>query len=119
MKKKARIIKFRAKEIETNEFVYGDLIQGKVTKIVNKNGEFKVDKNTVKQLAGFDAAGEEIYEGDKIKIYSAFCCPAEVLRQKKPYAVGRVKIEAVNDKTYEDINSPFDYQVLKYFDSKK
>ena len=73
-------IKFRAKNIGTGEYVYGDLIQAPVDlptiRVWNaeecKNGfyaydDYEVYPDSVCQLVGYDAAGNEVYEGDLVK----------------------------------------------------
>ena len=55
-------IKFRGKRIDTGEYVFGDLLQGVVTKIVNSFAEYFVDKESVAQLAGYDENGNEVYK---------------------------------------------------------
>lgn len=70
-----RIIKFRGKDIETGEWIYGDLIQrmGYMPSIMypyESNGKVRycecaVKRETVGQLTSlYDNNGKEIYEGD-------------------------------------------------------
>lgn len=72
-----RTIKFRGKDINTGEWLYGNLIQriGRYPGIMfsyEQNGkihysEQPVDPDTVGQFTGlYDRNGEEIYEGDII-----------------------------------------------------
>lgn len=63
-------IKFRGKA-ENGEYVYGDLMHGNYDESVvhikpRKKHPFYVYKNSVAQLVGYDADGNEVYEGDKI-----------------------------------------------------
>lgn len=63
-------VKFRAKT-EKGDFVYGDLIQGRYIECVPKikpvgKRAVYVDKDSVAQLCGYDADGNEVYEGDKL-----------------------------------------------------
>ena len=75
-------IKFRAKLLDGDTYVYGDLIHGfnedgdydetyvKIaeTDVVNINDivYWDVDYKTVAQLCGYDSNGNEIYEGDTL-----------------------------------------------------
>ena len=70
-------VKFRAKHITTGEYIYGDLIHDRhgetrityasdiaLTGYVNE----AVKPGSVAQLVGYDADGNEVYEGDKVKV---------------------------------------------------
>lgn len=56
-------IKFRGKRLDNDEFAYGYLVQSMFsTKIVNREGEYRVDEETVSRLAGYDSEGNEVYQ---------------------------------------------------------
>jgi len=55
--------KFRGIDEEGN-FHYGDLVQCKISMIMEENGAVKVIPASVAQLIGYDIDGKEIYEGD-------------------------------------------------------
>lgn len=61
-------IKFRGRDIETGEYVYGDLMHmtgGRIGLIFDKRvAAVEVDPDTVAQLVGYDKDGNEVYEGD-------------------------------------------------------
>ena len=65
-----RPIKFRGKTCDDNLFIYGDYqfvsCGGKRHFIADDSGRYEVYFDTITQLVGYDADGNEIYEGDKI-----------------------------------------------------
>lgn len=69
-------IKFRGKELETGKYIYGYFTIGvnqfwqDIPYIIDKSTVWHaVDIDTVCQLAGYDAEGNEIYEGDEVEVY--------------------------------------------------
>ena len=57
--------KFRGID-EDGNFHYGDLVQCKISMIMEENGAVKVLPQSVAQLIGYDIDGKEIYEGDTL-----------------------------------------------------
>ena len=105
-------IKFRAKSKETGEYIYSSQVkQNKKDLTSGYMGDQKV--YNICQLVGYDAAGNEVYEGDKVNGYHGFCLPAEELKKRKACGTAKVELVARVEKYYEDLNSPFDYQFLK------
>ena len=75
-------IKFRAKDLKTGEYHYGDLLQHEnqtaictsayafvycAVKKKSVQGVFNVDPETVAQFVGYDKDGNELYEGDPVR----------------------------------------------------
>ena len=58
-----RPIKFRGRDIETGEFVYAEL--GQISAEINDDMHL-VDTDSIAQLVGYDANGNEVYEGDTL-----------------------------------------------------
>lgn len=70
-------IKFRGRCIETGEYVFGDFKttnhlepnQALITSTdITRANAWVVDADSVAQLCGYDADGNEVYEGDKVKV---------------------------------------------------
>lgn len=63
-----RLIKFRGKDIESNEYVYGFFIRCVDDPvIVSVKGLKTVYPDSVAQFVGYDMNKKEVYEGDKFK----------------------------------------------------
>lgn len=105
-------IKFRAKLRSTGEYVYSTQVR-QYKKDLTQGYIDSEEVYNICQLVGYDAAGEELYEGDKVNCYHGFFIPAEELKKKKVEKVSRVELVAmVRNCGYEDLNAPFDYQFL-------
>lgn len=61
-----RLIKFRGVRVDNGEFVFGDLLQQPVCRIVNADGEFEIKPESVAQYVGLDGEDREIYTGDRV-----------------------------------------------------
>ena len=68
-----RPIKFRGVSLDTGEFIYGDLRIIGIRPHIFKEAQcyydeelIEVDEDSVAQLVGYDANGNEVYEGDKV-----------------------------------------------------
>ena len=66
-----RSIKFRGRDVRTDEYVYGDFVhhgplENKPGIIDGEDFYHEVDPDTVAQLVGYDANGNEVYEGDEL-----------------------------------------------------
>ena len=61
-------IKFRGRDVETGEYVYGDFINGALGTLINEHQWAMpariVEPSSVAQLLGYDKNGDEVYEGD-------------------------------------------------------
>lgn len=105
-------IKFRAKLCSTGEYVYSSQVR-QYEKDLSQGYIDSERVCNICQLVGYDAAGNEIYEGDKVNCYRGFYLPADELRKKEIVKVSKVRLKAEVDCYNEDLNSPFDYQFLK------
>ena len=92
-----REIKFRGLAISDScgesvkKMVYGDLTQtwNKVMILDWDDGDiYEVEPKSAVQLVGYDAKGNEVYEGDELitpdgtHIYAAICCHAKIAPAK-------------------------------------
>ena len=59
-----RPIKFRGRDIETNEYRYGLYFEDAA--IQDGNCVYLVVRGSIVQLVGYDANGDELYEGDTL-----------------------------------------------------
>ena len=66
-----RTIKFRGRDIDTGEFVYAEL--GQISAEINDeylsfitDDAHLVDTDSIAQFVGYDANGNEVYEGDTV-----------------------------------------------------
>lgn len=59
-----RDIKFRGRDVHTDELIYGDIAQTELG-LLMKGGR-EVSSDSVVQLIGVDRLGKEIYEGDQV-----------------------------------------------------
>lgn len=63
-------IKFRARNIDSGEFVFAELgqvsaeINPDYLTVINDEGIYTIDADTLSQLAGYDMDGREVYAGD-------------------------------------------------------
>ena len=116
-------IKFRAKEFETNKYVYGRSIiyyKGKGADIILLGEQAKdcfsaVDPDSISQLCGYDADGNEVYEGDKLYYYRCSCVSGDYIRQNKiPKAGVCTVIDAhcLDGLFCVGLNDHFDYEFL-------
>ena len=113
-------IKFRAKIKDSDEYIQGWYAEGfnddgkKAPRIIydteNPAYWYEVEPDSVAQLVGYDAEGNEVYEGDEVKVYrGAF---RQIKENEKPYDVAVVK---TNSKVgnYGELDAYDDYQFLK------
>ncbi|MBR4384152.1 MAG: hypothetical protein IKP64_11415 [Selenomonadaceae bacterium] len=68
-----RPIKFRGRDIDTGEIIYGDFREIGIHAHIFKEADcyyeeelIEVDPDSVAQLVGYDKDGREVYEGDKL-----------------------------------------------------
>ena len=109
-------IKFRGKRLDNGKYVFGDLVRGlgkdlyydeNVTRIAFGNGfneirYIEVDPETVTQLLGYDANGEEIYEGDNLIIKRFLGCGSVITIEGCAVLSSEVKSEG-NYRAYEQL----------------
>lgn len=105
-------IKFRAKSCKTGEYLYSTQVR-QHKKNLSQGYMNDEEVYNICQLVGYDADGNEVYEGDKVKCYRGFLLPAYELKKREIDRVSEVKLVAVISSCYdEDLNKPFDYQFL-------
>lgn len=72
-----RPIKFRGRDVHTGEYVYAEL--GQISEEINPgylsfitdDDMYTVETDSIAQLVGYDANGNEIYEGDTVIRYDS------------------------------------------------
>ena len=119
-------VKFRAKGLWGDTYEYGLLTKKKI----RSSGEIMfaiakgncslaetvpVKADTIAQLVGYDADGNEIYEGDELYYYRCFCVSGDYIRQNKiPKAGVCTVIDAhcLDGLPYVGLNDHFDYEFL-------
>lgn len=109
--------------LDDGDFVYGGYARMKFL-FEDDEGDFIIDNNgtaflvypgSVAQLCGYDADGNEVYEGDKLYYYRCFCVSGDYIRQNKiPKAGVCTVIDAhcLDGLSYVGLNDHFDYEFL-------
>ena len=110
-------IKFRGKDILNGNMLYGDLLHAKNELLILEFGTKvarKVAKNSVAQLVGYDADGDEVYTGDTLYFYRCFCLSGDMIRKRlKPAGVCRVIDAHCLEGLYDvSLNNDIDYSFL-------
>lgn len=112
-----RIVKFRGKEIESDEWVYGSLTtypNGRCEIVVFDNGEileYEVDADSVGQFTSVhDKNGKEIYEGDVVEFVDFTYIPFDgIIRVGNVvYSRGAFEIRTKNGKMTHLLWGAFD-----------
>lgn len=122
-------IKFRAWCAELGKFVY---MVGSSSFILYDNeiyfsdqydDHYKIKTENMDQLCGYDADGNEVYEGDKLYYYRCSCVSGDYIRQNKIPPAGVCTVISAHrlDGLYDvGLNDHFDYEfLLKKFNKEK
>ena len=94
-----RPIKFRG-QLPTGKFVFGDLVQWggfEEPRICSwDNGViYDIEPDSVAQLVGFDCDGNEVYEGDLLRMHKGSVYPAHLISN----IIAKAKLKEVVNET--------------------
>lgn len=111
-------IKFRGKSEVTGKTIYGigvKIYPDYSAMILDSLACEDVEENSVAQLVGYDADGNEVYEGDKLYYYHCFCFSGSMIRENKMKPAGVCTVISADrlEGLYEvGLNDHFDYEFL-------
>ena len=111
-------IKFRGKSEVTGKTIYGigvKIYPDYSTMILDSLACEDVEENSVAQLVGYDADGNEVYEGDKLYYYHCFCLSGSTIRKDKMKPAGVctvISADRLKGLYGESLNNSFDYTFL-------